>query len=91
VWIEPFSGFGIAVGADFDLGAFWLVVNEIPPLPAAPVVGWILRGAVLLFIEEIPFPRALLFRKALPGFVPEFVRPGVLNDPTPAWLWSDAF
>jgi hypothetical protein len=54
--VKPQSGLRISIGADFDVCAGRLVVNEIPPLPAAAAVRRVFGLAIFLLINQFPFP-----------------------------------
>lgn len=59
------------------------MVDEVPPLPAAPFVWRILGEPILLFVDEIPLPGAVLFRQPFPGFIPHLMGAHVRNGVAP--------
>src|SRR4051812_14236837 len=64
--IEPFPGFGIAIGADLYVGASRLVIDEIPSDPLAAAIRRILGRSIFLFRDFVPLPRGILRRESFP-------------------------
>src|SRR5262249_17428809 len=90
--VEPFLGPGITVSADFGIGAAWLVIDEVPPLPTRLSIWGIVCSSILFVAYQIPLPSCFFFGQSLPRFVPQFVQPQAINSGTPVdfAIWCHA-